>query len=98
MSYSRRHGIAVRYASSAGEPCYRGVLTGRGGADVDMKELATAEHRRVRVGPAAMVGKRPDDVEQAAGQQQHPGCDPCVNPHPRQREAADTAEPDEQRA
>ena len=78
---------------SADEPRYRGKLAGRGGADVDMKDLVIAEHRRVRVGPAAMVGKRPGDVEQAAGQQQHPGCGPCVDPHPRQREAADTAEP-----
>jgi hypothetical protein len=38
------------------------------------------------------------DVEHAAGQCQHSGCGVGVGPHPRQREAAHAAEPDEQRA
>ena len=38
-----------------GEQHYRDVLAGRGGADVDMKDLVVAEHRRVRVKPAAMI-------------------------------------------
>jgi hypothetical protein len=45
-----------------------------------------------------MIEKRSDDVEQAADHYQHTGCAASVDPHPRQREAARAAEPDEQRA
>ena len=83
---------------SADQPRYRGILAGRSGADIDVKDLVIAEHRRVRVGPAPMIGERPGDVEQAAGEHQRPGCGAGVDPHPRQREAARAAEPDEHRA
>jgi hypothetical protein len=84
--------------SSAGKPHYRRVLAGRGGADVNVKGLVIAEHRRVWVWPATMVEKRASDVEQAAGQQQDPGYGAAgMDPHPWQREAACAAEPDEQR-
>ena len=52
--------------SSGNEPRYRDILAGRGGADVGMKDLVVPEHRRVRVGPATMVGKRSGGIEQAA--------------------------------
>lgn len=87
-----------RHVGSAGKPDYRGVLAGRGGTDIDVKDLVVAEHRRVRIRPATMIGKRPRDVEQAAGEQQHPGRGAGVDPHPRQRKAARTAEPGEHRA
>jgi hypothetical protein len=68
MSYSRCHGSAVSRAGSADKSRYRGILAGRGGADVDVKDLVVAEQRRVGVGPATMIGKRTGDVEQAACQ------------------------------
>jgi hypothetical protein len=39
-----------------------------------MKCLVIAEHRRVRIWPAMVVGKRVGDVEQTADQEEHSGC------------------------
>ena len=94
----RHYDLIVEASASVDEPRYRCVLAGRGDADVDMKDLVIAEHRRVRVWPAPMIGERPGDVEHAAGEKQHSGCGAGVDPHPRQREAACAAEPDEHRA
>jgi uncharacterized membrane protein YoaK (UPF0700 family) len=73
-----------RGARSGDEPRYRDELAGRGRADVGMKELVVPEHRRVRVGPATVIGKRSGGVEQAAGEHQDPGGDAGMDPDPRQ--------------
>ena len=61
-SHSGGHDREAPRPGSADQPRYRGILAGRSGADIDVKDLVVAEHRRVRVGPSTMVGERPGDV------------------------------------
>ena len=55
------------------EQCYPDKLARRGSAHVSVKDLVVAEHQRVQVQPAAMIGNRPGRVEQAAEEHQRPG-------------------------
>ena len=48
------------------EQRYRGILARRSGADAGVKDLVVAEHGRVGVGPAPVVGQRSGRVQQPA--------------------------------
>jgi len=61
--------LAGSAAGSADHQCYRGELAGRGGADVDVEDLVVAEHRRVRIGPAAAL---PTSDSQTRGRYSQP--------------------------
>jgi len=90
--------LVQRLPGSAGEQCYRPKLARRGCADVGVKDLVIAEHRRVWVGAAAMVGNRPGRIEQAACERQCSGFGTSVDPHTRQRKASHPSQLQERRA